>query len=207
MGRAHGRAAKAPATVELVYRYLVAVYRAAVADRLVSSSPCVGVKLPKIEPAKVVPLPVETVAASVEVMPERYRALVVLAAGTGLRQGEALGVTVDRVDFLRRSLTVDRQLVLVAGQVPTLAATKTAASHRTVPLSEVVLGALAAHLGRFPARPDGLIFTTHEGQPIRRNRFSEVWRPAARAAESRRGRGCTPSATSTPRCSSGRGAQ
>ncbi|WP_307824937.1 tyrosine-type recombinase/integrase [Geodermatophilus bullaregiensis] len=31
---------------------------------------------------------------------ERYRALVTLAAGTGLRQGEALGLTVDRIDFL-----------------------------------------------------------------------------------------------------------
>jgi integrase len=43
-------------------------------------------------------------------MPERYRALVVLAAGTGLRHGEALGPELDAVDFLRRTLRVRQQL-------------------------------------------------------------------------------------------------
>jgi hypothetical protein len=32
--------------VEVVYRYLAAVFRSAVADRLIMSSPCVGVRLP-----------------------------------------------------------------------------------------------------------------------------------------------------------------
>jgi hypothetical protein len=40
--------------------------------------------------------------------PKRYRALVVASAGLGLRQGEACALTVDRVDFLRRKVTVDR---------------------------------------------------------------------------------------------------
>jgi hypothetical protein len=39
------------------------------------------------------------------------RALIVFAAGTELRQGECFGVTVDRVDFLRRHVGVDRQLI------------------------------------------------------------------------------------------------
>ena len=38
-------------------------------------------------------------------MPARYKALVVLAAGTGLRQGECFGLTVDRVDLLRRTIS------------------------------------------------------------------------------------------------------
>jgi len=33
-----------------------------------------------------------------------------LAAGTGLRQGEAFAVEVEAIDFLRRMLRVDRQL-------------------------------------------------------------------------------------------------
>ncbi len=36
---------------------------------------------------------------------------------TGLRQGEAFGVTVDRVDFLRRTLTVDRQITQIGRTV------------------------------------------------------------------------------------------
>jgi integrase len=112
-------------------------------------------------------------------MPERYRALIVVGAGTGLRQGEALGLTADRVDFLRRRLTVDRQLVLLPGGAPAFGPPKTKASHRTVPLPDVVLEALGAHVAAFP--PDdgvGLVFTNDAGEPIRRTRFSDVWRQA-----------------------------
>lgn len=172
----------APATVEVVYRYLVAIFRAAEQDRLIAHSPCVGVKLPKIERRVVEPLEVEQVQALAGAMPARYRALVTLAAGTGLRQGEAFGLTVDRVDFLRRRLTVDRQLVLVGGRGPEHGPPKTQASYRTVPVPDVVLGSLSAHLAEIGAGAGGLVFTADDGEPIRRTRFSEVWRPAVARA-------------------------
>jgi len=172
----------APATVELAYRYVSAIFKAAVSDRLIAASPCVGVKLPKVERSQVEPLTVEQVAAVAEALPDRYRALVTLGAGTGLRQGEAFGVTVDRVDFLRRSLRVDRQLVLMPGGGPVFAPPKTEASRRTVPLPQVVVEALSAHLATYGSGPDGLVFTSSEGCPIRRTRWSDTWRPAARAA-------------------------
>lgn len=169
----------APGTVELIYRYVSAVFKSAVQDRLITSSPCVGVRLPKAPPKQVVPLATEQVEALVDAMPERYRALLVVAVGTGLRQGEVFGITVDRVDFLRRLLRVDQQLVLLPGREPFLAPPKTAASHRTVPLPQVVVDALAAHMAAFPPGPDGLIFANEKGEPIRRNRFSDgVWLPA-----------------------------
>ena len=43
----------------------------------------------------------EQVGAMVDATPDRYRALVILLAGAGLRPAEGLGLTVDRVDFLR----------------------------------------------------------------------------------------------------------
>lgn len=167
----------APATVEVVYRYLAAIFAAAVEDRLIPVTPCKGIRLPKVEAAQVVPLATEAVEALIDAVPDRYRALVVLAAGTGLRQGEAFGVSTSRLDFLRRTLTVDRQLVLLPGQPPYLAPPKTAASRRTVPLPDVVLGALAGHLAAFPAgEGDALVFTAPDGGGIRRNRFSDgVW--------------------------------
>lgn len=51
-----------------------------------------------------VPSSVDTVRQLADTMLERYRAFVILGAGTGVRIGEALGLTVDRVDFLRRSV-------------------------------------------------------------------------------------------------------
>jgi integrase len=113
---------------------------------------------------------------------ERYGALVVAAAGTGLREGELLGLTVESIDFLRREIHVRQQLVLVPGHDPVLALPKTAASIRTVPLAGVVADALSAHLARFGSGPHGLIFTNDAGAPIRRNRLSAQWRSWARAA-------------------------
>lgn len=174
----------APATVVLLARYVGSIFRAAVADDLIRKSPMVGIKLPKVERARVEPLATDAVEMLLSNMPERYRALVVLCAGTGLRQGEAFGLTLDRVDFLRRTLTVDRQLVLMPGAPPVLGPPKTDASRRAIPLPQVVVTALAEHLRQFPAGPDGFIFTEDSGGPIRRTSFSrDVWVPARLAAK------------------------
>jgi integrase len=178
-----------PSTVELVYRYLVAIFRAAVADKIIPESPAVAIKLPRAEPRRVEPLETAVVQALIEAVPDRYRALVVLAAGTGLRQGEAFGITRDRVDFLRRQLKVDRQLVLLPGAGPTFGPPKTDTSYRTVPLPAVVLDSLAAHVARYDVGDHDLLFTNDAGEPIRRTRFSDVWRPAAKAAGAPAGTG------------------
>lgn len=117
-------------------------------------------------------------------MPERYRAMVVLTAGSGLRQGEAFGVTTSRIGFLTRELRVDRQVISSESHGPSLVdRTKTPASVRTVPLPEVVVEALAAHLAAFPqTNPDAPIFTTPLGKPLRRSNFNDVWKAACKAA-------------------------
>jgi integrase len=172
----------APATVEVVYRIFAAILNAAVDDRLLARSPCAGVRLPRQARHEVQPPTVEQVEALIDAMPDRYKTLIVLAAGTGLRQGECFGLTVDRVDFLRRTITVDRQLVLAGTGPPQFGPPKTAASVRTVPLPNVVAESLAAHLEHWPAGPDGLNFTNERGDPLRRNRFGEIWRAAVSRA-------------------------
>ncbi len=172
----------APATVGVVHGLVAAVFKSAVRDRIVTGSPCDGVKLPKREPHRVEPRTTEAVQAIAAAIPDRYRALVLLAAGTGLRQGEALGLTVNRLDFLRRMLTVDRQLVHMPRREPFHGPPKTSASYRVVPLPRVVVDVLAEHLRRYPAGLDGLVFTTEAGGPIRRTSFSAVWRAAVAAA-------------------------
>ena len=87
-----------------------------------------------------------------------------LAAGMGLRRGEAFGLTVDRVKFLERKVVVDRQLIDVGrGGVPVFGPPKTISSVREVPLPEFVAEALARHLKRFKPGPEGLAgFDFHE---------------------------------------------
>lgn len=96
----------APSTTATVYAVLRMVMRAAVADRLVGVSPCDRIALPKAAPREVMPLPHDAVAGLVAAVPKRYRALLLTAAGTGLRQGELFGPRRDRVDFLRRHIVV-----------------------------------------------------------------------------------------------------
>lgn len=92
------------------------------------------IALPPVDAADVAPPSAEAVAALAGAVPSRYRALVVLLAGSGLRLGEALGLDVADVDFLRRVVRVERQRL----QNGTLGPTKTSKSTRTVPLGQVV---------------------------------------------------------------------
>jgi len=169
-----------PSTVGVVHGIVSGILRAAARDRRIVGNPCEGTKLPKAQRVQVTPLAMSEVVALTEAMPSRYKALVSLAAGTGMRQGECLGLTVDRVDFLRRELRVDRQLVTPQKGVPTFGPPKTAASVRTIPLPRMAVESLAAHLQQYPA--GDLVFTAEDGQPIRRPAFSRAWRPACNRA-------------------------
>lgn len=187
MGSAE-RKALAPSTVGVVHNVVSSIMKSAVRDRRLATNPCEGTKLPKVEKAKVVPLETAHVLAVTAAMPEHVRAAVTLAAGTGMRQGEVFGLTVDRIDFLRREVTVDRQLLTIIGERPRHGPPKTAASNRVIPLPQAVVDALAAHLAAFPANKDGYVFH-HEGEPIGRQRQGHLWRPAVFKAKLPKGTG------------------
>ncbi len=174
----------APSTVEVIYGRLIAVFRAAVRDRIVTTSPCVDIRKPAKPPASMLEvLSGDQVFALAAAMPKRYRAPVLTGAGTGLRPGELFGLTVDRVDFLRRSIRVDRQLARVRGQGVALSPPKTLASYRTVPLAAAVADVLAAHLSQWPASHEpSLIFTNERRAPIQQHPFAVVFEAGARRA-------------------------
>lgn len=135
-------------------------------------------------------------------LPDRYQALVNVAAGCGLRQGEAFGLAVEDVDFLGGVVHVVRQVKLLRLSRPVFAPPK-GGKEREVPLPESVAFALAGHLKRHPAvritlpwkTLDGppvtasLIFTGTMRLPLDRNRIDDrVWRPALRATGVETGR-------------------
>lgn len=189
-----------PSTIEVVYARVSGIFKAAVADRYIPASPCLGIRLPKKVRSRVEPLPLGLLHALIEAVPASYRALLMVGAAAGLRQGEAFGLEVEHVAFLRRggpTLLVDQQLVLVTGESPFLAPPKTAGSHRTLPIGRTLADALSAHLAQFPAqeieivdrtgrkpitRTARLIFANAHGAPIRRTTFSRVWRRALKTA-------------------------
>ena len=183
--------ALAPSSLKVAYRWMGAVFNAGVTDGIIFRSPCRGIRLPVEDATPVVPLATEQVLAVVDAVPAGYRALTVMAAATGLRQGEAFGVTIDHLDFLRRSVRVEQQMKYLPPRTPFLARPKTTASLRTVPLPDVALEAAAEHLRRWPAttavpalsgRDELLVFTNVTGGPIARNGFNKAWRRAVKAA-------------------------
>lgn len=176
----------APSTVRAHYRLLAQVMLAAADERLIQRSPCRKINLPaqaKQRPRVPTVAEVQAIAAAA---PDHCQAAVILAAGTGLRVSELLGLTVDRVDFLRGVVTVDRQLVDRRGAEPVFGPLKTRSSLRDVPIPRDLVEVVSAHLARFPS--DGLIFRTAQGLPWRRPRFThgwEQWRTRAGAEEVR----------------------
>ncbi len=163
----------APASVKVTYSTVRSMFKAAVDDRVIASSPCVRVKLPT-GTTKTLTIPaVETVHEISRQLPARWRAVVYVAAGLGLRPGEVFGLEVRDVDFLRRTVRVERQLDDRGKLVPL----KTEASYRTIPLPDVVAAALSHHLEHH--RREGLVFVGPNGEPVKRNTFSATWRRAA----------------------------
>ncbi len=102
-------------------------------------------------------------------------------AGTGVRQGEAMGLTLDRVDLERREVRIERQLIRVVDGQPVFGPPKTPASYRTVPLPDVVVEALRKHVAELGVRANDLLFTL-DGGPISRQAFGHKWRPVAKEA-------------------------
>lgn len=188
----------ARSTVRVKYSYLVSIMNAAVLDKVITSSPCEGVRPLEVRKKEVQIPSLAVLDALREMLPEQFRAVVDLVAGSGLRQGEVFGLEVDGLDFLRtRSVDVHQQLVTLANQAPYLDEPKTVESERVVPLAQVTLDALAAHLALYPARTvtitdrtdprkpiereARLVFTLDDGAPVARHTWSGIWAPVAKA--------------------------
>ena len=129
-------------------------------------NPCVGVRLPRITNPPVLPLSVEQVTALLNEADDWFAVAIAIGAGLGLRQSEASKLTVDRIDFLRRVVTVDRQWQQSSGSRPgAFAPPKTEASTRLIPADDWVLERVAAHLATFGAATDGVIIQVRSLRP------------------------------------------
>jgi integrase len=165
----------APGTVATVRQHLGQVLTAAVDDGLIPRNPALGARLPRLEAKRARPVDRVTIEALAAAAPDWFVIAIALGVGLGLRQAEATGLTVDRVDFLRRTVRIDRQLV-TASSTASLEPPKTASSFRTIPLPTFVGDALAAHLAEHGTGEHGLILHSPGGSPVLRNTFGRVWR-------------------------------
>ncbi|MGY0067181.1 site-specific integrase [Streptomyces sp. QTS137] len=192
-------AALAPSSLRTPWNALFGVLAAAHYDGIIRSNPCHGIDLPEIRKPEVVPLDPVVVRALLAAASPSYRALVRLAATTGLRQGELFGLEVEHIDLQAGTLEVEQQLIGPDKGVPYLGQPKTEKSYRTVPLSASAVAAVEEHLKAFPpaeveiedrtdprkprTRKARLLFVSRTGDPIRRGSWAKSWARMVKRAD------------------------
>jgi integrase len=183
------QAGLSPATIAKCYRLLATVLATAVEEGLLRMTPCRQVRLPRAGSDERVFMTAEQVARVLARLPERYLALVLVAYLTGMRWSELAGLRVHRLDLLRARLEVVEVAQEAQGKV-TFGPPKSRASRRVITLPPAAVDALAAHLARWPAAREDLVFRSPRGGPLSRTRFrSRVWATAVHsAAHDERGR-------------------
>jgi integrase len=166
----------APATVQKLHQLLARVLQEAVDARLIASTPCRNVRLPRvkrIEQRFLEPHEVELLSNCID---QEFRVWVLLAAYSGLRAGELFGLRRSRLDLVAGKVNVRETLVDVNGTLE-WHETKTGAGYRDVPLPRFLVDELleqTAGLG-----PDDLVFEAPYGGPIRLGNFRRrIWAPA-----------------------------
>ncbi|MFS8199967.1 tyrosine-type recombinase/integrase [Streptomyces sp. CWNU-52B] len=186
-----------PAYARNIFADVQSVLSAAVDDSLLSRNPCGArtVRRPRPDAHRVVPWEPAQMFAVRTALLERYRAMVDIGAGCGLRQGEVFGLAEDAIDPDGRTLHVVRQIKHVEGH-PVFDLPK-GGKKRDVPLPGSVADALRAHMDAWkPVEitlpwgvPEGpkvsarVLFTAEQGGIVWRSNFnSKEWKPALAAA-------------------------
>jgi integrase len=168
-----------PTTIAKAYRLLRRILNVAVEAGYLPRNPAAikGAGLERAAEMRHVSIP--QLHALAEAVPDRYRALVLVAGYGGLRWGELVGLRRRRVDLAGARIYVVEQVAEVAGKF-IVSPPKTAAGQRVVVLPAVAVTALAEHLEEYAAaEPEGLVFRSGRGTYLQRSNFSRlVWRPA-----------------------------
>jgi integrase len=165
-----------PVTVAKAYRLLHAIMTTAVEDGLIRRNPC-NIKGAGQEHSDERPVvPIATLVELLDYVPERYRALLLLATFANLRFGELAGLR-------RGQLDLDACVVRVTASTWEMddgrlidGDPKSRAGTRTVAFPADIVPELADHLERFAdPKPNGFVFIGPKGGRLRRSNFREVW--------------------------------
>jgi integrase len=158
------------------YRFLRAVLMTAVnEDRILPRNPCQVRGADRETPMERPVLSVAEVRAAAGSMPERFRAMILLATFASLRFGEVTGLQRADIDVEAGTVRVRRTLVEVAGRGLVAGPPKSAAGRRVVSIPPAVVDAMREHLAAFvPDDPTALVFTGPKGGAIRRGNFRKM---------------------------------
>lgn len=169
------------------------VFRVAIEDDLLVSSPATGIKIERVAKQEQTFLTPDEIEAVADAIAEPYGTLVRFAAYTGMRAGEIAGLRVGRVDLMRGVVDVRDAFTEVSGAL-VLGDTK---SHqrRSVPIPRFLCDELAVYLARegVAADPSAFVFRSptkvpqrvpENRKPLRHSNFyRRMFKPAVEAAD------------------------
>lgn len=104
----------------------------------------------------------------IESAEQPWKTLFGIAAMTGLRPGEVLGLCVEDIDLENRLIHVRRTACFGKLVTP-----KTRSSAASVPIPEPLVQLLAEYLARWNPNPERLLFATRSGRPHTTNKVNE----------------------------------
>ena len=167
--------------IRQAYFLLSQILRSAVESGYLAKSPCVGVKLPRMQIPEMRFLTAEQVDMLALTIRRPFGVLINTLTYAGLRWGEAVALRRGRCELLRSRLHVVESLSetsegLVFGPTKTY-------QRRTVVIPGFLRDLLAEHLlTAVEPEEDALVFTSPGGEPLRRGNFSRrLWRPTLEA--------------------------
>jgi len=156
-----------PNTVDSVYQYVKAIAAAAVADKVIGSSPFNKLKRSRPVAEHVSPPTLDQINALYAAFTPELRAMVAVGSGAGLRLSEAIALEVDSVDFLGRQILVRQQIARDVGRPMCLRLPK-GRKTRIVPMAETVAKELSQHLEAFPPAELPILDMTNRSKPVQR---------------------------------------
>lgn len=173
----------APATVKVYYNIVNSAFRAAVTDKVIAENPCLGTKLPRErrrEAAMAIPTP-EQVGKALEVAPEWFAPFISVCAFAGLRLGEAAGLQLGDVDFLRRTISVSRQIQGSTKAEAVVVPPKNG-SERPIYVADELIQVLARHVETIGVFGQENWLFGFGGTYFNRNSAADRWRDVREAA-------------------------
>ncbi len=147
-----------------------------------SRNPCVikGAGQEKAPERPIASIPqVFEIADSIE---PRFRAMVLVGVFLGLRLGEMLALTVERIDLLHGQIKVVEQYQELKDGTHILGPPKSDAGVRTIAIPAILRPELEAHLATYVAPgKKSLVFCGPKGKPLRRATWYTAWSRAMAA--------------------------
>jgi len=182
-GRADGKGGLSTRVVRYLHAVIRQALQQAVKEGLLARNVADATSPPTVKNKQMRPLAEEELLAFFEAAKDdRLFAAYVLAATTGLRRGELLGLCWDCVDLEKGIITVKRQLMPLRSRLVLEETTKSKSGRRSITLTDDAIRELKAHKKRQAQeklllgeayQDNGLVFCKEDGTPLDPREFTK----------------------------------